>query len=99
VRVIPDPSGVVEVPQRLFVRAARLAADSRFVSATVLQRRLQIPLETAEQVMLGLEGAGVVGPPALTGMAPVQVKPADLPRVFERFGIIEDAVPPDAEPH
>lgn len=86
----------IAVPQRAFVRAARLVAATQMASPSMLQRQLGLDRATVETVMLGLEGAGVIGPQHGPGLAPVLLRPGDLDALFTRFGIVEDALPPDA---
>ncbi|MGH3437141.1 MAG: DNA translocase FtsK [Sciscionella sp.] len=90
---------LVEVPQRQFVRAARMVTSSQYASASMLQRRLRVDTGQAARLMLALEGAGVIAG-AVGGRARrVLVTLAEVEAVFERFGIIEDALPADTEPH
>lgn len=86
----------VEVPQRLFVAAARAVAATLYASDTLLQRTLRVDHETAARLTLALEGAGIIGP-ATDGRHEVLVTVTGLPAVFARFGILEDAVPPGFE--
>jgi DNA segregation ATPase FtsK/SpoIIIE-like protein len=104
-RIAPVPAepqdeapATIEVPQRLFVRAARVVAAAQYASTTMVQRRLRTSGVMAARLMLALEAAGVLGPRAGGGVR-VLVKPADLDAVFARFGIVTDALPPGAEPH
>lgn len=93
----PEPQDerpeLIEVPQRQFVRAARLVAGSQYASALMLQRRLLIDAPTAERLMLAIEGAGIIGPPQQAGARRVLVMLDGLGAVFARFGIVEDEIP------
>lgn len=94
-RVPPEPQDerppLVEVPDRLLVRAARLVAGQEYADAEMLERGMPVIPAMAARLMLALEGVGVVGPQDVAGSARVLVSPADLPGLFERWGIVEDA--------
>lgn len=90
----------VEVPQRLFVRAARIVAEAGYGMPAHLRWRLGVGDEMAAQLMLALEAAGVVGSPyGSGGQARALVRLDDLSALFVRLGIVTDALPPDARPH
>lgn len=93
---VPQDEPKIEVPQRLFVAAARTVTSSLYASDTMLQRKLRIDTETTSRLMLALEGAGIIGPAKL-GRHEVLVTVSGLPEVFARHGIVEDAVPPGFE--
>jgi hypothetical protein len=95
-RPVPEDARGVEVSQRLFVAAARMAVLSRAVSAAMLQRRLGTDAEATERLLLALEGTGIVGP-LRDGEHVVLVAPGRLDEVFARHGVVEDAVPPGFE--
>lgn len=98
----PEPEDVpptsVEVPQRLFVHAARIVTQAGYATPSLLRRRLRVDGEALERLMLALQGAGVIGARyGANGQARVLVQPAELGALFARFGIVEDEVPPGFE--
>lgn len=82
---------VVEVPDRLLVRAARIVVNEQHADAQLLERAMPVIEPMARKLMAALEGRGIVGPRDETGSARVLVTPAQLHGVFERWGIVEDA--------
>lgn len=86
-------SPLVEVPDRLFVRAARIAASLSEVDAGTLERRMPVIPAMAQRLMGALEGRGIVGEGDAKGRARVLVTPQDLPGIFEHWGIVEDQAP------
>ncbi len=92
----PQDARGIEVSQRLFVAAARMAVSSQYVSGSMLQRRLRTDAEATQRLLLALEGTGVIGP-LRDGEHVVLVPPGQLAEVFARFGILEDTVPPGFE--
>ncbi len=92
----PRDARGVEVPQRLFVAAARMVAASQFASGSALQRELHTDDAATARLMLALEGAGVIGP-AKGSVHRVLVGVGDLPDLFAHFGIVEDEIPPGFE--
>lgn len=91
----PEPEDkrppLVEVPDRLLVRAARVVARQEHADAQLLEREMPVIPAMAEKLIHALEGRGIVGSRDLAGRAQVLVKPGDLPTVFDRWGITEDA--------
>lgn len=84
---------LIEVPARLFVRAARIAATQSEIDANDLERAMPVIPAMADLLMAALEGRGIVGERDGKGRARVLVTPNDLPGVFERWGIVEDEGP------
>lgn len=93
----PEPQDatppLVEVPDRMLVRAARLVVVEGDAEALLLERGMPVIPAMAARLMLALEGVGIVGPQDADGRARVLVTSADLPGVFERWGIVEDEAP------
>lgn len=81
----------VDVPARLFSRAARMAVRDGRVDASALRERLGVDRETADTLLLALEGAGITGAPPLRR---VLVEPGGLSAALARFGLVEDEEPP-----
>lgn len=90
----PEPQDerppLVEVPDRLFVRAARIAVELSEVDAGTLERRMPVIPAMAERLMSALAGRGVVSERDEAGRARVLVRPGDLPELLTRWGIVED---------
>lgn len=90
----PEPEDarppIVEVPDRLLVRAARIVVNEQHADAQLLERSMPVIEPMARRLMAALEGRGIIGPRDEAGSAPVLVTPQQLPGVFERWGIVED---------
>ncbi len=82
---------IVEVPDRLLVRAARIVVNEQHADAQLLERTMPVIEPMARRLMAALEGRGIIGPRDETGYAQVLVTLQQLPGVFERWGIVEDA--------